>query len=188
MTPGPTPRSPSDKSEKEEGSPTKRSRSYDTGRQKTYSSGVPPEDKYDGASYTSPYWDSYGRRDFNYQGGLGGYNNGGGHLDKGPLYSDYGGYIYPSERGSGCGGGSEAGWRRALSEPSLPIILLVAGAYAVYVLNNAIPTMFRRKRKRSTSRSGGGLGGLVIGKNADRGGLKLYLGAFTCLGVSICPV
>ena len=163
MTPGPTPRSPSDKSEKEEGSPTKRSRSYDTGRQKTYSSGVPPEDKYDGASYTSPYWDSYGRRDFNYQGGLGGYNNGGGHLDKGPLYSDYGGYIYPSERGSGCGG-SEPGWRRALSEPGLPIILLVAGAYAVYVLNNAIPTSFRRKKKRSTD-SGEGLGGLVIGKN-----------------------
>ena len=50
-----------------------------------------------------------------------------------------------------------------MSEPSLPLILLVAGAYAVYILNNAIPTMFRRKKKRSTN-SGGELGGLVIGK------------------------
>ena len=172
MTPGPTPRSPSEKSAEEEGNPAKRSRSYSTARQKTYSSGVPPQDKYDGASYTSPYWDSYGRKDFNYQGGLGGYNTGGrgGHLDKGPLYSDYGGYIYPSERGSGCGGGgSEAGWRRALSEPALPIILLVAGAYAVYLLNNAIPTMFRRKRKRSTASGGGGLEGWVVGKTISHG-------------------
>ena len=37
-----------------------------------------------------------------------------------------------------------------MSEHSLPVILLVAGAYAVYVLNNAIPTMFRRRKKRST--------------------------------------
>ena len=159
MSPGPTP-SPSNNSAKEgeEGPPKKRSRSYGPG-QKTYSR--VPEDKYDGASYTSPYWNSYGRKDFNYQGGLSSY---GGSLEKGPLYSDYGGYIYPSERGSGCGGGSKPGWKRALSEPGLPIILLVAGAYAVYVLNNAIPTMFRRKKKRSTD-SGGGLGGLVIGKN-----------------------
>ena len=159
MTPRPT-SSPRNNSaeEGEEGSPKKSSRSYGSG-QKTYSRVA--EDKYDGASYTSPYWDSYGRKDFNYQGGL---NNYGGTLDKGPLYSDYGGYIYPSERGSGCRGGSEAGWRRALSEPGLPILLLVAGAYAVYLLNNAIPTMFRRKKKRSTN-SGGGLGGLVIGEN-----------------------
>ena len=159
MTPGPTP-SPSDNSGEEKGGPQKSSRSYGSG-QKTYSR--VHEDKYDGDSYTSPYWDSYGRKDFNYQGGLNSYNGiRGGSLDKGALYSDYGDYIYPSERGSGCGG-SEPGWRRALSEPGLPIILLVAGAYAVYVLNNAIPTSFRRKKKRSTN-SGGGLGGLVIGK------------------------
>jgi len=109
MTPGPTP-SPSDNAAEAEKGPRKRSRSYGTG-QKTYSR--IPEDKYDGASYTSPYWDSYGRKNFNYQGGLSSYN--GGSLDKGPLYSDYGGYEYPSERGSGCGGGSEPGWRRALS-------------------------------------------------------------------------
>ena len=141
MTPGPTPSS-RENSVKED--PKKRSRSYSG--QKTYS-GV-PEEKYDGASYTSPYWDSYGRKEFSYQGGLGSYN--GGDLDRGPLYSDYGGYIYPTERGNGCGGGLEPGWRRALSEPGLPVILLVAGAYAVYVLNNAIPTMFRRRKKRST--------------------------------------
>ena len=140
MTPGPTPSS-RENSVKED--PKKRSRSYNG--QKTYS-GV-PEEKYDGASYTSPYWDSYGRKEFSYQGGLGSYN--GGDLDRGPLYSDYGGYIYPTERGNGCGGsgGLEPGWRRALSEPGLPVILLVAGAYAVYVLNNAIPTMFRRRKK-----------------------------------------
>ena len=145
MTPGPTPSS-RENSVKED--PKKRSRSYNG--QKTYS-GV-PEEKYDGASYTSPYWDSYGRKEFSYQGGLGSYN--GGDLDRGPLYSDYGGYIYPTERGNGCGGsgGLEPGWRRALSEPGLPVILLVAGAYAVYVLNNAIPTMFRRRKKRSRQR------------------------------------
>ena len=149
MTPGPTPR-PSD----EEEGPQKKS--YGT-EQKTYSR-VP--DKYDGDSYTSPYWDSYGRKDFNYQGGLNTYS-----LDKGPLYSDYGGYIYPSERGYGCGGGvSEPGWKRALSEPSLPLLLLVGGAYAVYILNNAIPTSFRRKKKKRSTKSGGVLGGLVTGK------------------------
>ena len=163
MTPGPTP-SPSENSAE---GPQKSSRSYGSD-QKTYSRVA--EEKYDGASYTSPYWDSYGRKDFNYQGGLNSYDGiGGGNLDKGPLYSDYGGYIYPSERGSyGCGGGSEPGWRRALSEPGLPIILLVAGAYAVYLLNNAIPTMFRRKKRRSAN-SGGGLGGLVIGKKTACG-------------------
>ena len=96
MTPGPTP-SPGKPPEEEEGAAR---RSFI--EQKTYSR--IPEEKYDGASYTSPYWDSYGRKDFNYQGGLASYNERGGGLEKGPLYPEYGDYFYPSEREHyGCG-------------------------------------------------------------------------------------
>ena len=151
MTPGPTP-SPGKPPEEEKGAAR---RSFI--EQKTYSR--IPEEKYDGASYTSPYWDSYGRKDFNYQGGLASYNEGGGGLEKGPLYPEYGDYFYPSERDHyGCGGASEPGWRQALSEPTLPLFIIVAGFYAVYVLNSAVPTMFRRKR----SDNSGDLEGLVF--------------------------
>ena len=45
-----------------------------------------------------------------------------------------------------------------MSEPTLPLFIIVAGFYAVYVLNSAVPTMFRRKR----SDYSGDLEGLVF--------------------------
>ena len=101
--------------------------------------------------YTSPYWDSYNQNDFTYAKDQ--------IEDRASAYGRY----YPDERSEyGCGwegeyggrGGSQAGWRRALQDPSLAAIGLVVGAIGTYLLYTAIPTAgFGGKRKRDNEES-----------------------------------
>mgnify|MGYP003329413254 CR=1 FL=1 len=91
-------------------------------------------------SYTSPIWDNYDPSHSSYV------------ENRASAYGRY----YPLERWDEYGCGYEAssrssipGWRRALQDPNLAAIGLVVGAVATYLLARAIPTSFRRKRKRN---------------------------------------
>ena len=90
--------------------------------------------------YTSPIWDNYDPRQSNYV------------ENRASAYGRY----YPTERWDeyGCGWETSSrstipGWRRALQDPNLAAIGLVIGAIATYLLVRAVPTSFRRKRKRN---------------------------------------
>ena len=135
MTPNPTPST----SEQSDGN-TASSRTYSSANRRT-------------EPYTSPYWDGYGRTDFRYQNGLG--------ATKAELVTrQTDEYYYPNERREygggwegeyGGRGGSQAGYMKALQDPSLAAIGLVVGAIGTYLLYTAIPTAgFGGKRKRSS--------------------------------------
>ena len=90
--------------------------------------------------YTSPIWDNYDPRQSSYV------------ENRASAYGRY----YPTERWDeyGCGWETRSrstipGWRRALQDPNLAAIGLVIGAIATYLLVRAVPTSFRRKRKRN---------------------------------------
>jgi hypothetical protein len=87
--------------------------------------------------YTSPYWDSYNPSASSYAG----------VEDRASANGRY----YPLERDydSGCGGGGGYSRQSFLQDPSLPVMLLVVGAAATYLLATAIPTAFRRKKRRN---------------------------------------
>jgi len=91
-------------------------------------------------SYTSPIWDNYDPN----------------HSSFVEDRASADGRYYPLERWDEYGCGYETssrssipGWRRALQDPNLAAIGLVVGAVATYLLARAIPTSFRRKRKRN---------------------------------------
>merc|ERR1712038_1381186 len=90
--------------------------------------------------YTSPIWDNYDPRQSSYV------------ENRASAYGRY----YPTERWDeyGCGWETSSrstipGWRRALQDPNPAAIGLVIGAIATYLLVRAVPTSFRRKRKRN---------------------------------------
>ena len=78
---------------------------------------------------SSPYWDSYDFKD-NY-----GYND----ADK--TFRGYG-YDYPLERSGygGCSGGYQPGYRAAFMDPTFAVGIFVVGAFATYIMYNAIST------------------------------------------------
>ena len=92
-------------------------------------------------SYTSPIWENYDPNHSSYV------------ENRASAYGRY----YPLERWGdeyGCGWETSSrssipGWRRALQDPNLAAIGLVVGAVATYLLVRAVPTSFRRKRKRN---------------------------------------
>ena len=94
-------------------------------------------------SHTSKYWDSYGYPSVGY--GLKD-NYGYGSDD----YNYRNGYDVPNsgyypalERqlgGSGCGPGSGPGYREAFMDPSFALGIFVVGAFATYLLYNALET------------------------------------------------
>ena len=136
MSPNPTPKEKSSDAVKSEG--------------RTYSKPKPRRrEPNQSASYTSPYWETYGKQDFKYAKGPTV-----DQLEDSRSYSDD--YFYPMDRDSyGCGWEGEysrnsvAGWKRALQDPSLVPLILIAGAIGTYLVATAIPEAFRKKKKRS---------------------------------------